>query len=199
VIKRKELEAKGDKNGTQTSMSYDEIKESKERGDEANTRRSADGTWTMKRGKSYSGFKLHTKVRAKDSIIEDYEVTTASVHDSKVDLSKPKEPVIRDKAYDGVAAKGIAFNMIRAGRRHPLTDEEKEAKRIMSSIRAHVEHPYAVLRRVFRFTRVYVTTIKRVSIKALFMRVSYNLMRALFLLKKSNQRELSKNFEGEKQ
>ncbi len=83
--------------------------------------------------------------------------------------------------------------MIRAGRGHHLTDEEKEANRIMSSMRAHVEHPYAVLRRVFRFTRMYVTTIKRVSIKALFMCVSYNLMRALFLLKKSNQRELSKN------
>ena len=99
VIKRKELEAKGDKNGTQISMSYDEIKQSKERGDEAKTRRSADGTWTMKRGKSYSGFKLHTKVRAKDSIIEDYEVTTASVHDSKVDLSKPKEPVMHDAPF----------------------------------------------------------------------------------------------------
>ncbi|MGC9145994.1 MAG: transposase [Nitrososphaeria archaeon] len=71
IIKRKELEAKGDKNGTQISMSYDEIKKSKERVDEANTRRSADGSWTMKRGKSYSGFKLHTEVRAKDSIIED--------------------------------------------------------------------------------------------------------------------------------
>jgi len=73
------------------SMSYDEIKESKERGDEAKARRSADCLWTMERGKSYSGFKLHTEVRAKDSIIEDYEVTTASVHDSRVDLSKPKE------------------------------------------------------------------------------------------------------------
>ena len=52
----------------------------------------------------------------------------------------------------------------------------------MSSIRAHVEHPYAVIRRVFHFTRIYVTTISRVSIKALFMCVSYNLMRVLFLL-----------------
>ena len=29
--------------------------------------------------------------------------------------------------------------------------------------RAHVEHPYAVMRRVFHFTRTYVTTIRRVG------------------------------------
>ncbi|MGC9146064.1 MAG: hypothetical protein ACP5GS_08175 [Nitrososphaeria archaeon] len=47
---------------------------------------------------------------------------TASLHDSRIDLRKPKKPVIRYKAYDGVAGKGIAFNMIREGKRHPLTD-----------------------------------------------------------------------------
>ena len=76
--------------------------------------------------------------------------------------------------------------MIRAGRGHPLSDEEKKVNRIMSSIRAHVEHPYAAIRRSFHFIRIYVTTIKRVSVKALFMCINYNLMRALFLLKKSN-------------
>ncbi|MGC9146065.1 MAG: hypothetical protein ACP5GS_08180 [Nitrososphaeria archaeon] len=44
IINRKELEAKGDKNGTQISLSYDEIKKSKESGEEANTGRSAEGS-----------------------------------------------------------------------------------------------------------------------------------------------------------
>ncbi len=186
IIRRKEIEAKGDKNGTQISISYDELKKSKERGDEAKTRRSADGTWAVKRGKSYFGYKLHTKVVAKLGLIEDYEVTTASLHDSRVDLSLPGEPTVRDKAYSPVSAKGIPFTMIRAQRGHPLSDEDREVNRILSGIRAHVEHPYAVIRRVFHFTRTYVTTISRVSVKAMFMCISYNLMRVAFLLRPKN-------------
>ena len=51
IIRRKEDEAKGDKDakGTSISISYDELKDSREGGDEAKTRRSADGTWAMKR------------------------------------------------------------------------------------------------------------------------------------------------------
>ncbi len=53
-------------------------------------------------------------------------------------------------------------------------------------VRAHVGHPYAVMRRVFHFTRMYITTISRVSVKAMFICVSYNLMRVAFLLRPSN-------------
>ena len=116
-------------------------------------------------------------------MIEDYEVTTASLHDSQVDLSLPGEPMVRDKAYSFVSAKGIPFTMIRASRGNPLSEEDRAVNRILSSIRAHVEHPYAVMRRVFHFTRMYVTTIRRVKVKAVFMCVSFNLMRVAFLLR----------------
>ena len=185
IIRRKQNEAKGDKdgNGTSISISYDELKKSKEMGDEAKTRRSVDGTWTKKRNKSYFGYKLHTKVVARFGLIEDYEVTTASLHDNRVDLSLPGEPMVRDKAYSFVSAKGIPFTMIRASKGNPLSDDDRRVNRILSSIRAHVEHPYAVMRRVFHFTRMYVTTIKRVSVRAMFMCMSFNLMRIAFLLR----------------
>ncbi|MDG7037480.1 MAG: transposase [Nitrososphaerota archaeon] len=73
--------------------------------------------------------------------------------------------------------------MIRAQRGHQLSDDDREVNRTLSSIRAHVEHPYAVMRRVFHFTRMYVTTIKRVSVKAMFMCMSFNLMGVAFLLR----------------
>jgi IS5 family transposase len=59
----------------------------------------------------------------------------------------------------------------------------------ISSIRVHVEveHPYAFMRRAFEvdvhFTRVLVTTVPRVRVKAMFMCAAFNLMRALFLLR----------------
>ncbi len=99
--KQMEAEAKKDKaadGGTASvSLSYEELNKAKERGDEANTRRSKDGTWTVKRGKSYFGYKLHTKVYAGTGMIEDYAVTTASVHDGQVDLSKKGELILGDK------------------------------------------------------------------------------------------------------
>jgi IS5 family transposase len=70
----------------------------KPRGNDAKTRRSKEGTWTKKYSKSYFGFKLHTKVDADYGLIRDFEVTTASVHDSRIDLSSPGEVVYRDKA-----------------------------------------------------------------------------------------------------
>ena len=58
------------------------------RGDEARTRRSADGTWAKKGSKSYFGYKLHSKVDTDFGLIRELETTTASTHDSQVDLSK---------------------------------------------------------------------------------------------------------------
>ncbi|MCL4344026.1 MAG: transposase [Nitrososphaerota archaeon] len=188
--KKDEDKAREDKDkaheGTIISLSYGELKKAKERGEDAKTSRSRDGTWAVKNGKSYFGFKLHTKVEARTGLIEDYDVTAASLHDNQVDLSRPGEPMVRDKAYSFVSAKGIAVNMIRASRGNPLMAEDKEANRILSGIRVHVEHPYAVMRRISKFTIMHPTTIPRVKIKAMFMCVSFNLMRAAFLTKPVN-------------
>ncbi|MEM4090201.1 MAG: hypothetical protein QXQ46_05555 [Thermoplasmatales archaeon] len=55
----------------------------------AKTSMSRDGTWTKKNSKSYLGFKLHTIQGAKNDMIANYSVTTASSHDSEIDLSMP--------------------------------------------------------------------------------------------------------------
>ncbi len=64
------------------------------------TRRSKDGTFTKKNSKTYFGYKGH--ILTDDNsvpFIKSYAVTTASVHDSKIDLSKEGIPVYRDKGY----------------------------------------------------------------------------------------------------
>ena len=66
-------------------------------------RRSKDGTFTKKNSKTYFGYKGH--ILNDDNpvpVIRSYAVTTASVHDSRIDLSRKGIPVYRDKGYFGV-------------------------------------------------------------------------------------------------
>lgn len=92
----------------------------KPRDEEAKTRRSKDGSWTKKGSKSYFGYKFHSKVDTDLGLIRDLETTTASVHDSQIDLSKAGEVVYRDRGYQGVESKGYSATMRRGARDHPL-------------------------------------------------------------------------------
>ena len=92
----------------------------KKRGDEAKTRRSKDGTWTKKGDEIYFGYKLHNKVDVRYGLVRAIETTTASVHDSQIDLSVEGEPVYRDKGYFGTPARGRSITMCRATQGHPL-------------------------------------------------------------------------------
>jgi len=151
----------------------------KPRGEEAKTKRSRDGTWTKKRGRSYFGFKLHTKDELSTELIADFEVTTASVHDNNVDLTKEGESCVRDRGYTG--GRGLCVNIIRATRGHPLTEEDRELNRFLSKVRAPVEHPFSVIKRIFHAGRIVVTTVGRVKVRMFFVCTCYNLFRALTL------------------
>ena len=61
------------------------------------TRRSKDGTFTKKNNRTYFGYKGHILTDLNPvPLIRSYAVTTASTHDSRIDLSKPGIAV-RDK------------------------------------------------------------------------------------------------------
>ncbi|RZB28795.1 MAG: hypothetical protein AEth_01797 [Candidatus Argoarchaeum ethanivorans] len=58
------------------------------------------GTWTKKGSKSYFGYKFHTKMDMEHGLIRELETTTASTHDSQVDLSKKtKKYVLKLKKW----------------------------------------------------------------------------------------------------
>ncbi|MBP2134447.1 IS5 family transposase [Methanomicrobium sp. W14] len=61
------------------------------RGKEAKTKRSKDGTWTKKGEKSHFGYKLHAILGRDYDLIRRIYTTTASVHDSQIDLSREGE------------------------------------------------------------------------------------------------------------
>ena len=147
------------------------------RGDQARTRRSRDGTWAKKGKKSQFGFKLHTLVDKEFQLIRRMETTTASLHDSRIDLSQPGETVYRDKGYFGVKpAASMDKTMHRAVRNHPLSIKEKRRNRAISRTRALVERPYAVIKRYFKAGHVMVTTVARVHLATMFACFCYNLL-----------------------
>lgn len=148
----------------------------KPRGEEARTRRSKDGSWAKKGNKSYYGFKLHSKTDLDYDLIRDLETTTASVHDSKVDLSEEGEVVYRDKGYFGVEPRGYDATMKRATRGHPLNIRDKLRNRRINRKRSPGERPFAVIKRVFNAGHMLVTTVKRVHVKMVFACLCFNLV-----------------------
>ena len=145
------------------------------RGDEAKTRRSKDGAWAKKAGKSYYGYKLHAKMDVDHGLLRDLVATPANVHDSRVDLSLPGEVVYRDKGYQGVKPRGWNAAMKRAARGHPLSIWDRLRNRRINRKRAPGERPFAVIKRVFGSGHVLVTSLPRVRVKLVFACFCYNL------------------------
>ena len=147
----------------------------KPRGDGARTRRSKDGTWAKKGDEIHFGYKLHNNVDVEFGLIRAIETTTASVHDSQVDLSSENLRVYRDKGYFGAPAKGRSVTMSRATRGHPLCSWDRLRNLQISRIRAPGERQFAVIKTVFKAAHVLVTTVHRVNVKMVFTAVAYNL------------------------
>ena len=160
-------------------------KAGKPRGDEAKTRRSKDGTWTKKGKKSYFGHKLHTKADMDYGLIREIETTTASVHDTQVDLSKPGEVVYRDRGYFGALTEAYDATMKRSVRGHSIGIRDKLRNKRISRKRAPGERPYAVIKDVFKVGHVRVTTTVRVGVKMVFTAFAFNLFQLRTLKRQS--------------
>lgn len=148
------------------------------RGREAKTSRSKDGTWTKKNGKWQFGFKLHTKTEKTTKLIKEIAVTTARVHDANIDLTNEDEVAYRDKAYcaQNCKAKGNA-----AMKKGKLSIWDKLRNRRITSTRCRGEHQYGSMTRMQNSGTTKVTTIPRVYIKQMFECMVYNFNRLLFL------------------
>ena len=153
------------------------------RGEDAKTRRSRDGTWAKKGDETHFGYKLHQKTDIDYCLIREIETTTASLHDSQIDLSTKDEIVLRDRGYFGAEAKGIDFTMKRRTSEKPLEELDKERNRLISKLRSPGERPHAVIKRVFRMGRVLVTTVKRVHVELMVTAFAFDLFQLCTLKK----------------
>ncbi len=113
-----------------------------------------DARWTKKNGQSHFGDKNHISIDVEYGFIRCYEVTDAAVHDSQVlgavlDDDNEGEAIWADSAYRSELIEAV-LEMLkflshiheRAYRNRPLTQEQKEANRERSQVRARVEQVF---------------------------------------------------------
>ena len=120
---------------------------------------------STRKGKQwYFGMKAHIGVDSKIKQIHSVAATAANVHDSQVleDLLHGGETrVWGDSAYTGqteamrrAAPCAQDFTHAKGRRNQPLDAVAKARNRTKSKVRAKVEHVFAVIKRVFGFTKV---------------------------------------------
>ena len=143
-----------------------------------------EGTWAKKGVKSSFGFKGHISIDIKHHLIRDVTTTTASVHDSKVDLGVEGLPRYGDKGYAGAETKGYDASMTKASRGHKLGIRDLLRNKRISKKRAHIERCFAVIKRSHNGGHVSVTTVARAGVKFMMSAVVYNLGQLKYLANK---------------
>lgn len=119
---------------------------------------------TRKGQQWYFGLKLHIGVDSKTKLIHSLMTTAANVHDGKVLgelLHGDETRVYGDQAYRGHqevirahAPNAKDFTNQRYRNRGMVDEVERSKNRTKSSVRAKVEHPFQVIKRVFGFAKV---------------------------------------------
>jgi len=169
--------------------------------DEKNTRiarerqTDSDARWTVKRGKSYYGYKNHIKIDAQTKLVVADAVTAASVHD-RVVLPKLLDEstdtgcvVYADKGYAGAGPNvevydvGAQARIMHKGKRNtPITDQQKAENRAWARVRSRVEHVFGDQHTSMRFTGVRSRGFPRAEFTIRMHNLVYNLKRLGFLL-----------------
>ena len=119
---------------------------------------------TRKGNQWYFGMKGHIGVDSQTKLIHSVAATAANVHDSQLlgDLLHGDETrVWGDSAYAGQgdvireqAPNAKDFTNKKGCRNRPLSDEDKAKNKTKSRVRAKVEHPFLILKRIFGFNKV---------------------------------------------
>jgi len=112
----------------------------------------------------YFGMKAHIGVDSRTKLIHSVAATAANVHDSQLlpDLLHGEETrVWGDSAYTGQgevirehAPNAKDFTNKKGCRNRPLSDDKKAKNKTKSKVRAKVEHPFLILKRIFGFNKV---------------------------------------------
>ncbi len=127
-------------------------------------RRDPEMHQTRKGNQWYFGMKAHFGVDSRTKLIHSVVATAANVHDSQVlaDLLHGQETrVWGDSAYTGQgeairtqARRAKDFTQQKGSRHRALSEQARARNRTKSKVRAKVEHPILVIKRIFGFCKV---------------------------------------------
>lgn len=156
-----------------------------DRGRNQPTTRNEDGSWAKKNGKNFFGYKEHIKTDLNTGIIEELAVTTASIHDSQIDLMNPEDVAYRDKGYFGAKtrAKGDATMKRRVRGQNKLSVQDWLRNKRITKKRSPGERPFAVKKRVMKGGFTFLTELHRVFVQEIMGCFVYNLFQMKRLVK----------------
>jgi transposase, IS5 family len=144
---------------------------------------------TKKGNQWYFGMKIHIGADSKTGLIHSASVTAANVHDNQqVEnlLHGNETRFYGDSAYRGkvqrerlkeLAPNAKDFTNKRAYRNAPLSDADKETNRRKSSIRAKIEHPFLILKRLWGFAKVRYRGLAKNANRAFAMLAAINILK----------------------
>lgn len=160
--------------------------------DDGTSTRDPEASFTRKNGETYHGYKGHINAD-RSTIVVDYRFSDAAPHDSNFidELTKhERKIVVADSAYRSVAreaaleAKGVACAII--FKRHKgqkgLPPLLKKLNRMIASVRAVVEHPFAWMKNM-GYRRVRYRGRRRNEVDFVLNLIAYNWKRSLSLAK----------------
>ena len=152
-----------------------------------------DADWTKKNNETFYGYKNHVKADEGSKLIDDYAVTSASVHDSQTleDLLTIKDKgqdIHGDSAYSGqnqeeTIAKVEMINQIheKGCKNKPLTEEQLQNNRKKSKKRARVEHIFGFIENSMGGSYVRTIGKQRAKVVIGLTNLAYNLCRSVQL------------------
>lgn len=158
--------------------------------DDGTSTRDPEASFTKKNGETYHGYKGHIAVD-RSTIVKDYRFSDAAPHDSNFidELTRDeKQMVVADSAYRSAAreaeltSRGVACAIIFKRKRgqSELPPMLKKLNRMIASVRARVEHPFAWLRGM-GYRRVRYRGARRNELDFAFNLIAYNIKRSLSL------------------
>ena len=152
-----------------------------------------DARWTKKGNETHYGYKDHAKVDKKSKVIVDFSVTSANVHDVNefeglIDINDAEAWLDAGYASEKHVARikekypDIILHICEKGKKNqPLTEEQKEANRVKSKVRARVEHVFGYMTRFMGGITIRTIGIDRAEREICGMNLAYNIKRAVFL------------------
>lgn len=158
--------------------------------DDGSSTRDADASFTKKHGRSYHGYKGHINAD-RSAIVTDYRFSDAAPHDSNfIDelTERETEMVVADSAYRSMErearlrARGVtcAIAFKRKKGQPDLPPTLRQLNRMIASVRARVEHPFAWMKQM-GYRRVRYRGRRRNELDFALMLVAYNWKRSLSL------------------
>ncbi len=146
-----------------------------------------DGTYAVKNGQVHYGYKTHIKLDVGCHLIREYEVTTASLHDSQVDLISGTDGIAyKDKGYFGIKVPdGVEDKTMKRGTwARKLNGGEQRRNRSISRVRSPGERPFAVMGRTFNGAATLVKRLGRVNIEEMFRCFAFDLYQSVTIVRR---------------